>query len=91
MPKNVNCIKYKKNKIFNELSNYGVKNKKFILLQQSPIFEFLIFNFILGRPPVFGFIYNQRILTDTRFNKKLSIKTSCNKIKKYELFFDLIS
>ena len=90
LPKNVNCIKYKKKEIFHELSNYKVNNKSFILLQQSPIFEFLIFNFILGRPPVFGFIYNQRILQIEGLNEKLSIQTSCNKIKKYELFFDLI-
>jgi len=91
LPKNVNCIKYKKKEIFNELANYRVENKRFILLQQSPIFEFLIFNFILGRPPVIGFIYNQRILEMEGLSEKFSIQTSCNKIKKYELFFDLIS
>ena len=91
LPKNVNCIKYKKKEIFKELSKYRIENKRFILLQQSPIFEFLIFNFILGRPPVIGFIYNQRILEMEGLSEKFSIQTSCNKIKKYELFFDLIS
>ena len=51
-----------------------VKNKSFILLQQSPIFEFLIFNFILGRPPVIGFIYNQRILEIEGLNEKFLFK-----------------
>ncbi|MDC3063364.1 hypothetical protein OA253_01985 [Alphaproteobacteria bacterium] len=90
LPKNVNCIKYKKKEIFNELSNYRLKNKKFILLQQSPIFEFLIFNFILGRPPVVGFIYNQRVLEIEGLNQKVLIKTSLNKIKKYESFYNFI-
>jgi ADP-heptose:LPS heptosyltransferase len=91
LSKGVNCIKYQKNEIFKKLSNYGVKNKKFILLQQSPIFEFLIFNFFLGRPPVLGFIYNQRIIEIQGLDQKVSIKTSFNKIQKYELFYNLIS
>lgn len=91
LPKNVNCIEYKKNKIFKELAKYRLANEKFVLLQQSPIFEFLIFNFILGKPAVLGFIYNQTILTIEGLNKKYSIKTPINKIKKYELFYDFIT
>ena len=87
----INFIKYKKNQIFKTLINYKKKNKKFILLQQSPIFEFLIFNFLLGRPAVIGFIYNQKILNIEGLNKKNSLDTALNKIKKYHLFFHFIS
>ncbi len=90
LPDNVNCIKYKKKEIFKELKKYRVKNKRFILLQQSPIFEFLIFNFILGRPPVVGFIYNQIILEMEGLNIKENIKTTLNKINKFELFYNLV-
>ncbi len=92
LPYNVTVQSYKKENIFNVLRLYKKNNLNFILLQQSPIFEFLIFNFLLGRPAVLGFIFNQRkiVIRGLKPFSKINIKTPVNKLKKYEILFLLI-
>lgn len=61
--KNINFINYKKNNLLKELRLFSKSNSNYFLIQQSPIFEFCLFHFLLKRPPVIGFIYRQNLIS----------------------------
>ena len=75
---------YIKKYLFKELKNYRKTNSNLILIQQSPILEFILFHFYLQMPATIGFLYKQNqisfegILYET---KKINTE---NKILKYD-------
>lgn len=81
---NVNVKLYKKEELFFELKQVAKINKNYVLIQQSPILEFIVFHYLLKRPPVLGYIFSQDKVTfigEKKFNKKVK---SLNKIFKYQ-------
>lgn len=81
---NVELIYYDKEQIFSTLKNVAEKNKNYILIQQSPIFEFLVFHFILKRPPVIGYIFSQEQLSYLGMAEYHKPIKNLNKLLKYE-------
>ena len=81
--KNIVIKNYIKKDIFNELKKFQALNSNFILIQQSPIMEFIFFHFSLKRPPTIGFIYAQNIINTAGINIENKKNTSLNKINKY--------
>ena len=80
---NTEVIVYTKKHLLNELIKFRKKNKNFILIQQSPILEFILFHIILNRPPTIGYMYKQNQIAFEGFSiEKKEIKTE-NKLLKY--------
>ena len=82
---NIEIIFYVKKNILKELKKYRKINKNYILIQQSPILEFILFHIFLKRPPTIGFVYKQNQIAFEGFPiEKKEIKTD-NKYLKYSI------
>ena len=80
----IKILNYSKLKLLKSLSAYG-KHKKNnnILIQQSPILEFMLFHFSLGRPPIIGYIHSQNLISSKGITLEKKYSHSKNKIIKY--------
>ena len=75
---------YAKNYLLRELKNFKKENRNLILIQQSPILEFILFHFFLGMPPTIGFLYKQNQISFEGFlfeKKEINFE---NKLLKYK-------
>ena len=75
---------YSKNYILRELKNYKKANSNLILIQQSPILEFILFHFFLKMPPTLGFLYKQNQVSFEGFLFERKEINSENKLLKYD-------
>ncbi len=81
----IEIIFYIKTQILKELKKYSKINKNVILIQQSPILEFILFHILLKKPSTVGFLYRQNELAFEGFPvEKKEIKTD-NKFLKYSI------
>ncbi len=76
---------YVKKDLFKELKNYRKINSNLILIQQSPILEFILFHFFLRMPPTIGFLYKQNQISCEGFLFQTKTINTKNKILKYDL------
>ena len=88
--KNIKVKFYLKKNIAKELNKFQLLNANFILIQQSPILEFIFFHYHLKKPPTIGFIYTQNTISFVGINL-LEKKLDClNKIFKYKKLLESI-
>jgi ADP-heptose:LPS heptosyltransferase len=79
----IQVMKYSKNNLFKELKLFSSLKSNFILVQQSPIMEFMLFHHFLKRPPTLGYIYNQNSISSEGITLDTKNVKSVNKIIKY--------
>ncbi len=84
LSKNIKIKNYSKTKLLQDLSFFKKNNTNYILIQQSPIMEFMLFHLCLGRPSTVGFIYKQNQISFEGIIRKKIHTTSLNKISKYK-------
>mgnify|MGYP001445852453 CR=1 FL=1 len=97
--KDINCLlnenievrSYTKKNLLSELKFFGARNSNFILIQQSPIMEFILFNLCLQRPTTIGFIYTQNLISCEGIDLKNKKIISVNKISKYKSILKIVS
>lgn len=79
----IEVIFYDKKYILKVLKNFRKINSNLILIQQSPILEFILFHLFLRMPPAIGFLYKQNQISFESFLFKTKIINTKNKILKY--------
>lgn len=82
--KNFEVKFYNKKFILKDLSHLKKKNQNLILIQQSPILEFILFHTFLGKPPTIGFIYKQNQIAFEGFPLQKKETKEENKLLKYD-------
>ena len=91
LDKNIKIKLYIKKNILKELRKFSKLNQNIVLIQQSPILEFILFNLLLKRPPTIGFLYTQSQIDFSGYNIKSKIIDSDNKIAKYNYLGKIIN
>lgn len=87
---NIEIKDYLKKDLLKELKFFASCKSNYILIQQSPIMEFMIFSHYLKRPPIVGFIYKQNLISFAGINLEDDEVLSINKIVKYNLLLEKI-
>jgi ADP-heptose:LPS heptosyltransferase len=88
--KNIEVKIYLKKEIAKELKKFQSLKANFILIQQSPILEFIFFHYYLKKPPTIGFIYNQNTISYAGISFPEKKIKSLNKIFKYKSLLESI-
>jgi len=90
LPKNIAVKNYEKKNIIKELKKFSSLNKNYVLIQQSPIAEFILFHYFLKKPTTIGFIYAQNIISFEGIVYSNQKVNSLNKIFKYNKLLEVI-
>ena len=87
---NIKVKSYFKKNLLKNLQAFQRETNNIILIQQSPIIEFVLFHYFLKRPPTIGFIYKQDIISCEGINLLDKKIESLNKIFKYKALLEFI-
>ena len=88
---NIQVIYYKKKYLLKELKKFSILRSNYILIQQTPIMEFMLFHYYLKRPSTIGFIYKQNIISFEGIKKKdIALLTNNKSIKYKELLAQIL-
>ena len=90
LPKNMIVKNYIKKDLIKELKIFSSLNNNYVLIQQSPIAEFIFFHYFLKKPATIGFIYAQNIISFEGVSYSNQKVNSLNKIFKYNKLLELI-
>lgn len=91
LDQNIEFKLYLKKNILKELIKFAKLNQQIVLIQQSPILEFILFNFFLKRPSTIGFLYRQNQIDFSDNNIESKIIDTENKIQKYDYLGKIIN